>query len=306
MAATPNPVIHIGSNDGSTAIDAGKGFIFIAEDESNVIQLFDSRKSGNAIAQFDMGEKLELDGKEVDIEGACLSPSVSGRSYWIGSLSNNKNGKLRPDRDRLFATDKIGDGSGAKLVFVGFVSGLRSSLASWGDSLGYDFSSSMAKGIEPKRKDGFNVEGLEFGSDGKSLWIGLRAPLVGPRNDKALIVPLLDFESWFAAGSPTTPPRWGKPIELDLGGRGIRSLAKNANGDYLLVAGPVDSGKDFAIYQWDGDPKHPPRLRKADLTGLAPEGIVSFPKSLDGRILVQLLSDMGKDKNTRSDWVVLE
>lgn len=58
-----------------------------------------------------------------------------------------------------------------------------------------------ATGIEPKRIDGFNVEGIEIGPDGTSLYIGFRAPYVGSGNNNALICPLLNFETWFGIGS---------------------------------------------------------------------------------------------------------
>jgi hypothetical protein len=302
MSTTKN-VIHEGSTNGSTAILVDKKFLFVAEDENNVIRLFSRQKSGPAYTSVDVGPWLGLSGKEVDIEGSCRSPSMPARVYWIGSLSNNKNGKIRPDRDRLFATDVVGQNARATLQFAGYVADLRPHLAAWGDAHGYGFSACMAKGVEPKRVDGFNVEGLETSPDGKTLYIALRAPLVGKQRDLALIVPLLDFENWFANGHPRTPPVFGAPVELALGKRGIRSLGKNARGEYLIVAGSVDGSENFALFQWDGQPKSAPRLRDADLRGLAPEGIVEVPEDLSGAITVQLLSDQGSERETQSSWV---
>lgn len=300
------PVAHTGSHDGSTAIAVDSMHFWMAEDEANELKMFSRTRSGPLLAKFDMNAVLGLSGKEVDIEGSCASPQHSGRIYWIGSLSNNKEGKIRPDRDRIFATEFSGSGAQSQLRFVGYYQGLRQHLIAWGDAQGYDFSAKAAKGVEPKRDDGFNVEGLEMAPDGKTLYIAFRAPLVGKRSDLALIAPLLDFEKWFASGRPLDAPRFGKPLELDLGGRGFRSLGKNAQGEFLIVAGSTESTPDFALYTWDGKATGKPRLRTANLQGLAPEGIVEVPASLQGNFEVQLLSDFGENKNTQSAWVQVQ
>lgn len=300
------PVAHTGSHDGSTAIAVDSMHFWMAEDEANELKMFSRTRSGPLLAKFDMNAVLGLSGKEVDIEGSCASPQHSGRIYWIGSLSNNKEGKIRPDRDRIFATEFSGSGAQSQLRFVGYYQGLRQHLIAWGDAQGYDFSAKAAKGVEPKRDDGFNVEGLEIAPDGKTLYIAFRAPLVGKRSDLALIAPLLDFEKWFASGRPLDAPRFGKPVELDLGGRGFRSLGKNAQGEFLIVAGSTESTPDFALYTWDGKATGKPRLRTANLQGLAPEGIVEVPASLQGNFEVQLLSDFGENKNTQSAWVQVQ
>lgn len=291
-----------GSHDGSTAVPIDSQHILIAEDESNALKLYSSIQSGPALASFDMAPFLALKGKEIDLEASCLSPTNPRRVYWIGSMSNSKKGKIRPDRDRIFATDIQGKGTAIQVQMVQYYQGLRQHLMDWGDSHGYALTTKAAKGIEPKRIDGFNLEGLEFAPDQRTLLLGFRAPGVGKSSTYALVVPLLHFESWFATPS-SKPPQFGKALEWDLGGRGIRSLGKNQQGEYLIVAGPADSTPDFALYTWNGDYHSQPILRQANLQGLAPEGIVRVPDSLQGAFQVQLLSDFGDSQNTRLDWV---
>jgi hypothetical protein len=214
----------------------------------------------------------------------------------MGSLSNSKSGEARPDRNRIFATDIVGTGANATLTFVGYYSNLRSKLITWGNNNGYDFTSKAATGIEPKRIDGFNIEGLEMGPDGTTLYIGFRAPYVGSGTNKALICPLTNFESWFGNGSPSASPVFGAPIELNLNNHGIRSLGKNASNNFLIVAGSYAADGTFQLYSWNGLAASAPVLLTTNLTNLKPEGIVEVPASLTGTFTVDLVSDLGSNE----------
>jgi hypothetical protein len=297
-------VYHTGAADGSTAIAVDANYMFVADDENNIIRLYNRNASGLPVYSFDAGSHLATTGTEVDIEGSFRSPTNPNRIYWIGSLSNNKDGESRPDRDRIFATDIVGTGASATLTFVGYYKGLRSKLIAWGDSKGYNFTAKSKTGIEPKRIDGFNVEGLEMGPDGTTLYIGFRAPYVGTGTNKAVIAPLLNFESWFGTGSPSASPAFGNPIELDLNNHGIRSLGKNASNQFLIVAGSYAADGTFALYQWNGLATSAPVALSTNLTGLSPEGIVDVPSSLSGSFQVQLLSDLGGSFIPYNDAIV--
>jgi hypothetical protein len=189
VTASVKDIYNTGVADGSTAVPIDADYTFIADDETNVIKLYNRNNSGLAVYQFDVNSYLNLSGTEVDIEASFRSTTIPNRIYWIGSLSNSKSGEARPDRNRIFATDIVGTGANATLTFVGYYSNLRSKLITWGDANGYNFTAKAATGIEPKRIDGFNIEGLEMGPDGTSLYIGFRAPYVGSGNNKALICP---------------------------------------------------------------------------------------------------------------------
>lgn len=292
-------ILHLESTDASTAVLTGKDHFWLAQDESNELLLFPRNIDSKPLQRFDVTPYLELQGTEVDIEASCRSPKDPNRIYWIGSMSNNKNGKFRPDRDRLFATVIHGEGASSKMQFAGSMQGLRQRLIEWGDQHGFALSQCAQKGVEPKRNDGFNVEGLEFSLDGKDLWIAFRAPLLGENQNQALIIPILHFEKNFPKGII----EFGKPILLDLGGRGFRSIGKNSKGEYLIVAGRSDAKVDFALYLWNGNPQNQPLRLNADLSDLAPEGIVDVPHDMSKDFVVQLLSDFGDKKCSQSKWI---
>ncbi|MEH2024331.1 beta strand repeat-containing protein [Nostoc sp.] len=98
-----------GTSDASTAIPVGGTFFLEADDENQVLRLYDDSKSGLPVTGFDFTSSLGLtqtDGsgvlREVDLEA---STKVGNRIFWLGSQSNSDDGKNRPNRDRIFATD---------------------------------------------------------------------------------------------------------------------------------------------------------------------------------------------------------
>jgi hypothetical protein len=289
-------IYNAGVADGSTGIAVDADYMFIADDETNVIKLYNRNNSGLSVYQFDVNSYLNLSGTEVDMEASFRSPTNPNRIYWIGSLSNSKSGEARPDRNRIFATDIVGTGANATLTFVGYYSNLRSKIITWGDNNGYNLTAKAATGIEPKRIDGFNIEGLEMGPDGTTLYIGFRAPYVGSGTNKALICPLLNFETWFNNGAPSGNPTFGAPIELNLNNHGIRSLGKNAANQYLIVAGSYAADGTFGLYSWNGLASSAPVALAVDLTDLKPEGIVTVPASVSGTFQVDLISDLGSNE----------
>lgn len=287
----PNTDFHTGIADASTCIDVGNNYIIGADDEANSVKLYHKDSSGYILNSYDIGTPMGIT-EEGDFEASVVKGS---RAYWISSLGNSASGNIKPSRHRFFATDIAGSGSSTTLSYVGSYS-MRSSVISWGDSHSYDFSSSAANGMIPKQIDGFNVEGLCLGVNNTTLYIAFRAPLVPISNrTKALICPVTNFETWFNNGSPSGSPNFGNPIELDLGGRGIRSIEQNANGQFLIVAGSYDSNHNPALYEWNGNALSAPVLLTADLTGLNPEGIVSFPSPFYNGSVVELMSDDGTE-----------
>jgi hypothetical protein len=285
----PNTDFHTGISDASTAVDAGNNYFLSADDESNGLHLYHKDSSGYFFNAFDMAGPIGFTG-EGDFEASCRK---GNKAYWMGSLGNSKSGNIQTSRHYFFGTTVAGTGSLTTASYLGSQS-LRSSMISWGDSKGYDFTSSGASGMIPKQIDGLNIEGMCLGPNDTSLYIGFRAPLVPVSNrTKALICPVKNFEGWFNNGSPIGNPQYGNPIELNLGGRGIRSMEKNANGQYLIVAGSFDSNLDAALYEWNGVATSTPVLLTADLTSLNPEGIVTFPSPFYNGSTVELMSDDG-------------
>lgn len=116
--------------------------------------------------------------------------------------------------------------------------------------------------------------------------IGFRNPV---RHGKALVVPLENPADLLQGKKP----RFGQPIGLDLGRRGIRSIER-VGGIYWIVAGPTGDRRDgdkeaFALYRWSGRATEPAsRMPEIDFNDLSPEALFAWP---DGSL--QVLSDDG-------------
>ena len=69
------------------------------------------------------------------------------------------------------------------------------------------------------------------------------------------------------------PAKFGAPIQLDLGGLGVRSMerAESLNA-YLIVGGLPGEGAGSRLFRWSGDPGEVPEpVPGVDLTSLNPE-----------------------------------
>jgi hypothetical protein len=301
---TPLSYWHTGIADASAAIALDDDYMIIVNDETNLLYVYDRKRSGLPVTTFDFnqGNILALtDGstnnwKEVDVEAGVKSINNAGRIYWLGSMSNSSSFNNKPNRDRLFAVNVSGTGSAASFTHVGFVSNLRQQLISWGDANGYDFTTAAAAGKDPKTIDGFNIEGMVFGPDNTTMYIGFRAPLVpiGART-KAVIAPITGFETWFNNGAPAGNATIGSPIELDLGGRGIRDMIRLANGGYVIIAGSYGDAQAGAVYKWNGLAASAPVLVSSlDISTLNVEGVL--PINISGSEAadrLQVISDNG-------------
>ncbi|MGH4027448.1 hypothetical protein ACQB60_00780 [Actinomycetota bacterium Odt1-20B] len=284
-----------GSSDASAAVDVGGGYAVVADDESNVLRLYDRSVSGAPVKTWDFSSGLGVS-KEVDIEGAAR---VGDTIYWTGSLGNNKSGEYKAPRNTVFTTKVTGSGANTSLALGGAYKKLRDDLVAWdkdhGDRLG--FAAGTASGQVPKQIDGFNVEGLEFApGSSTTAYIGFRAPLVPPKDGgKALIVPVTNIDKVVAGGAKAA---FGEPVELDLGGLSIRDIRKNAADQYLIVAGSWaadDNSDPYALYQWDGVPGHAP-VKRADLPTSDPggwEAVVDVPDLSVPGARAQLVTDCG-------------
>jgi hypothetical protein len=229
------------------------------------------------------------DKRECDFEGAAR---VGDRIFWITSHGPNKNGKKRPDRYRLIATDvKSADTNPVQLA------GSRAALPAYGDlliDLAGDRRLSSLRLWElartPPEKGGLNIEGLARTSEG-TLLIGLRSPL---SQNEAVLIRLLNANE-LVLGTETKA-KLGDPVFLDLSSRGIRDIAFwEARNVYVIVAGSATDGPDdFALFTWTIG-ETPQELkdsagRSIALGGLHPEALVLHES---GELLV--LSDDGDD-----------
>ena len=248
---------HTGMSDGSTGIPLDSLYYVAGDDELNVLNVYHRSKSGLPVKSYSYTSFLNLpnpSSPEVDVEASAASPVSNGKYYWTGSMSNGKFPyDNKPNRDRLFSTFVTKTADSTSFAFSGYVN-IRTALLAWGDTNGYNFTSSAAAGSNSKALAGFSIEGMAFGPDNTTLYLGLRAPLVPTSfRHNAVIAPLLNFETWFNNGNPNGPPAFGSPIELDLDFRGIREIIRLSNGTYIIVAGsPVDDGGVNNIYKWSG------------------------------------------------------
>lgn len=318
--ASVNPAttrFHTGASDASTATAIDADTMLVADDENQTIRLYARSTSGAPLNAFDFNAVLGLTDfsggqpREVDIEA---SARIGDRIYCAASQGNSSSGALRPNRYRLFATDLTVAGASSTLAYAGRYDHLRGDLMAWdagnGHGLGanhYGLAASAASGVAPEVADasGFNLEGMTVAPDGTTVYLAFRAPLVptGARAH-ALIVPLTNIEALLSMGGSVAAgsAAFGAPIELALGHRGIRTIDRNAAGDYLLVAGPPDTDtgaapKDFRLFTWTGLPGNAPVMRAANLTGLvaggAFEGLVEVPSSLTPASEIQVVVDNG-------------
>jgi len=308
---------HTGISDASTAIPIDDNWMFVGDDENQILRIYNRTRSGGPVAGRDFSPLLNLvdfydDGspKEVDIEG---STRVGNRIYWLGSQSHAFNATERTNRSRIFATDVSGSGTNTQLKLLAHYDFLKLDLLAWDANNRhgrganyYGLADSAAIGKDPKEPDGsgFNVEGLCMApgpNNTTNAYIAFRAPLV-PTNSRtmALVIPVLNFGKITTRRSGPDNAQFGAPIELNLGGRGVRSIEGIGGTNYLIVAGPPGAGDNlpppgnFRLFTWNGQPADPPQERAADLTGLNPEGIVQvFAGIWTATNLFQIISDNG-------------
>ena len=331
----------VGAGDGSTVIPLAGGWILVGDDENQMIRLYERDRSDLPRARFAMTPflgLLDVEGgvpREVDIEG---STRVGNRLFWMGAHSHANIAEVRVNRGRIFATDLVDAGPSTTLNYVGRYDHLKEDLVDWDvrnlHGLGanyYGLADSVAEGVDPKAPDGsgFNLEGLCMAPGSSEVaYVACRAPLVpAHRRTHALVIPVLNFTTLAISEYGPGSARFGKPIELDLFGRGVRSIEGEGT-NYLIVAGPSGPApgrypQDFRLYTWNGEPSSPPQLRSASLRGLNPEAIVELPVApWTATNEVQLLSDSGTRvwygdgvitkllpesnfKKCRMDWVTL-
>jgi hypothetical protein len=277
------PIAHSGMCDASAAVALGADLFVVANDEDNILRVYRRDEAGGPVASFPLDAFLDLepDHPEADIEGAAR---VGDRIYWITSHGRNKEGKKRPNRRRFFATDVRE--AGGTILLTGVGTPYKDLLKDLERESDLDtFHLDEAAGRAPESEDGLNIEGLAATPQGHLL-IGFRNPL---RKGRALLIPLKNPDGIIRGEKA----KLGKPISLDLGKRGVRSIEYGpARGQYLIVAGAPDDRGDFRLYRWSGDADDPPGRREGiEFGGLNPEALFFAPEG--GRERVHVLSDDG-------------
>lgn len=275
-SAFGQPIVRYdGMCDASGAVALDARHFVVAGDEKNVLNVY-AQASPKAVDKLKLDSFLRTDGKEADLEAATR---VGDRIYWIGSMSRDSKGRPAPGRDRFFATEIEPGTTPPRLRPVGDAPArLRDAIVS--SEAGREWQLGQAAGKAPEAPGGLNIEGLTHTADG-ALLIGFRNPL---RAGKALVLPLLNPADVIAGQAP----RFGPAIALDLGGRGVRSMTRTADG-YLVVGGPIADDGSFALFHWRGGSEPPQKLAQPALGSLRPEALFGWP----GGGQWQMLSDDG-------------
>jgi hypothetical protein len=258
-----------GTCDASGAIPLDDWRFAVADDEDNVLRIYDAERGGPPIESFDLSSALAIEaGGEADIEAATR---LDGRAYFLTSHGRTRAGAIDPDRFLFFATEVPSAERPAAVVGTPFRA-LADGLIAAPSLAAYDLRGALARGE-------LELEGLTA-TDDAGMWLGFRRPIPEGR---ALIVRLTNPAEVVMGAAP----RIEAPQALDLGGLGVRGLS-SWRGQYLIIAGPAGNGGPFALYQWPGH-GDPTRLVDRSLDGFGPEGFFSPP----GRDGVMILSDDG-------------
>jgi hypothetical protein len=317
FADTIKPVKYQGIANPSGAVALNPDQFIVADDEDNVLRIynrngFDKPVQVIPLSQVFKGQIADGEDLEIDIESAA---EIEGTYFWIGSHSTSRKGEFRPARHRLFAVEIKPEGKGefkvaaAGSIYISLIDDLIE------DSRFAQYRLAKAKTTQAKAIGGLSIEGLAA-TKNQGLLIGFRNPLSGGKvkkdkleNGKALIVELLNpFEVLHGLKA-----RFGDPLELDLGGFGIREITWRKNNKYLVVAGPYHENiatdsqdrEESRLYQWSRKSGKTNHLNKQQLDTLNIEAAIFYPED-DKQ--VQLLSDDGKlagDKAFRSVTLTL-
>ncbi len=298
-----NKIHYAGISNPSGAVALDSRRFIVADDEDNLLRIYDrdiTAQPLQVIALKDVFKNAIIDGEdlEIDLEGATL---LNDTFFWIGSHSTSRKGSFRPARQRLLAMqikpDNDGQYSAGKTgsIYTRLIADLEQ------DKRFDKYHFSKAKTLLPKAMGGLSIEGLATTPE-NGLLIGFRNPLNGGiekngrlKKGRALLVLLLnpfDVISGLAA-------RFGDPIELNLGGYGVRDIVLRKKHKYLIVAGPYHDNEvtedhkyeKTKLYSWSSKSGKLKELKKIDLKDMNIESAFFYPENND---TIQLLSDDGK------------
>ena len=290
----------------SAAVALDSSHFIVGDDEENILRIYDRRAPGPPLQSIRLsdvfpGEVHDGEDMEIDIEGTAR---LGDMMFWIGSHGTSRKGHYRPERHRLLAVNIVSHPSGtfnacrAGRIYATLIEDLAN------DRRYREWNLRKAMTIPSKEAGGLNIEGLAATPSG-TLLIGFRNPLRNGTTGAAktaLLAPLLNPMEVVSG----TRARFGEPVALDLGGRGIRSIEWWKDDDYLIVAGPPqgsdarDLGRQeqrardresARLYAWKRSTNIVRVLPNKIPLGLNAEAAFFFPQ--DKGCTVQLLSDDG-------------
>ena len=308
-------LVYCGTSDASAAVAVSEDMFIVADDENNILRLYKISKGGLPLCSYDMTEFLGIEPEhpEADIEGATM---IGRRIYWITSHGRNKDGKIRPNRYRFFATTVKVENRNVTIIPVGTpckslihslikaenMRHLRLDRATRFDAT--ELTKKERNKLAPK-EEGLNIEGLCASVDGSTIYIGFRNPCQVNRvtsHKKALVVPLNNVKQVI---EDSEAPIFGEPMSWDLAGLGIRSMEySHFHKAYFIIAGSFDERPKFALYRWSGKKERPPILvRELSQSNFSPEALVTFKNSDK---LFMLSDDGSLEIKVRGAWECME
>jgi len=301
---SPSDRYYSGAADAGSSIDLGGGYMIVAGDGSNVLNLYHERVSGHPIKTFDFNADLPYGATEANIHSMARAGNTL---YVVGSFDNTNSGVVEPAHDTIFAATITGSGANTQLTYLGSYLGLKEDLVEWdkanGEPLG--LAASAAPGHAGESPSGFKVQGVEFAPGSSTeAYLTFRAPLEPPGEgpgdrNLALAIPVTNFSSLFTGGNPgSAHATFGTALEWNLGGLTIRQIRKNAEGEFVIVASTANSSDTiYQLYGWDGEPEDEPVLLNASIP-LVAEGvwntITSVPEPIANGDGVEVLQDDSK------------
>jgi hypothetical protein len=271
---------HSGMCDASAGVAIDENLFLAVNDEDNTLRVYRNDAGGPPLSQVNLNTFLEVQGNslEADLEGAA---QIGSRVFIVGSHGLNRQGKERFNRQRFFAVTIVTNQTGIEIHPEGVpCKTLLDQLLR--DPRVAPFHLAAAATKAPKEPNALNIEGLASTPDGHLL-LGFRNPVPG---GKALVIPLLNPEEVLQGALV----RFGDPIRLDLGGLGIRDMARWRN-KYFIIAGPYHGGGPFHFYLWKGTEQKPKRLKSERIGDCHPEAVIIYPNR--GLHQVQILCDDG-------------
>ncbi len=300
------PVVFRGMCDASGAIPLSSNVFAVADDEDNVLRIYDAEKGGYPINEVDISSSLNLHRipkkrkqgfkkpPETDMEAATRSGDLA---FWITSHGLNASGKLHRARFHFLATDIKQEIQSWTMNVVGFpYTTLMHDLIADPRFSSLQIEKALTKA--PKEPGGLNIEGMTKKTDG-GVFIGFRNPIP----DGLAVIILMENPEEVIRGAA---PVFADPIRLNLGGLGVRSLSRY--GDfYLIIAGHYNDKAGSVLYLWDGE-EQLNKVESVSFAGLNPEGF--FTPNNSDKFMV--LSDDGsliiddvpckklKDKNKKA------
>jgi len=291
LGAPPEFTRHTGMASASAVVSVGPDYFLAASDEDNRLRLY-PLSGGPSVTELDASPWLRLASRhgEVDLEGAA---TVGELTFWLGSHGRGKDGRARPDRERLFATQLVTNDSRPQLRLVGRpYRRLLIDLEAAPQLKRFHLTEASTHAPDD---GGINLEGLAAAPGGELL-IGFRSPIP---EGLALLVPLKNPREVIAGQTA----RLGDPVLLDLDRLGIRDLAWSGR-EWFCIAGRPGSGGTARLYHWQPGESRAVRIDHTGFKQSNPEALTVFGPPEAPRLLVLSDDDKRTHLQFRSFWVI--